>query len=173
MWIINFDETEHKMGTKAKGNIQVQQYHNLLFPWAGDQIVEIKKHITVVYCANPLEVLPPLFIFDTKAKSGSNFIIGPAWSHGLPKVSGKIRTGAKQILESLIVMKPKGGMDATMFPIFICHIILPYYPYIQQETVCDHVCKKGNGGTTHHQNRQRGQGSFPRDLSMSNSMKSS
>ncbi len=32
-------------------------------------------------------------------------------------------------------MQPKGGMNATLFPFYIRHFILPSYPFIQKETV--------------------------------------
>lgn len=142
LWIINFDETKHKMGTSIKSGIQGMRYHNPSFPRAGDRIVKCNRHITGVYCTNPLEELPPLFIFDTKAKSESNYDIDSAWCQGLPKVSGKYGTGVKQTWDSFVAMRPKGGMDTSLFPIFIQNVILPCYPYVQSETVRVPVTKR-------------------------------
>ncbi len=95
-WMINFDKTEHKLGTKAYG-IQGQQYHNLSFLQAGDQTVKSNKHIAGVDCTIPLEVLPQLFIYV--AKLYLYYIIDPAVCQGLPKVCGKFGTDVKQIWE--------------------------------------------------------------------------
>ncbi len=35
-----------------------------------------------------------------------------------------------------VAMQPKGGMDKTLFPLFVKNDILPCYPNLQKETVC-------------------------------------
>ncbi len=97
LWILNFDESEHKLGTKVKGGIQGQRHHNPSFPQAGDCIIKNNQHITGVYETNPLKPLPPLFIFDTEAKAKSNYCIDPAWCKNLHKVRGKYGLGYKKI----------------------------------------------------------------------------
>ncbi len=117
LWFINFDETKHKLGTGVKDRVQVQRYHNPLFPQAGKR----SKLITGVYSTNPLKEISLLFIFNTKAKSESNYNLDPAWCHGLSKVKRKYGTGCKREWKSFVVMWPKGGMDATLFPLYIHH----------------------------------------------------
>ncbi len=96
LWILNFDESEHKLGTKVKGGIQGQRYHNPSFPQAGDCNIKSNKYITGVYRNNPLEPLSALFIFDTKAKSESNYCIDPAWCKNLPKVRAIYGIGSER-----------------------------------------------------------------------------
>ncbi len=135
-WFDNFDETEHKLSTEGpKGGVQAQQYHNPSFPWTGDQIIKSNHHIIGVYSTNPLKALPPLYIFDTNARSESNYNIDPAWCHGLPKVHGMYGTGQLRVWDSFVAMWPKGGMDKPLFPLFIKNVILPCNPNLQKETV--------------------------------------
>ncbi len=39
--------------------------------------------------------------------------------------------------KSFVTMRPKGGMDSSLFPFFIENVILSCYPGLQKETVCD------------------------------------
>ncbi len=134
------------MHTKTlKGGLRATCYHNASFPRSGDRIVKSNHHTTIVYSSNPLEPLPPLFIFDTKAKTESNYNIDPSLCQGLPKVQGKYGTGHMQEWASLVAMRPKGGMDKTLFPLFLDNVILPCYPYIQKETVCNETGRKIKG----------------------------
>ncbi len=89
LWFVNSDKTEHDLSTDSlKNGSRGQRFVNPSFPCAGDQTVKSTHHITGVYTTNPLEPLPPLYIFETKAKNESNYTIDPAWCQGLPTVRG-------------------------------------------------------------------------------------
>ncbi len=143
LWFVNFDKTQHKLSSAGpKGGPQAQWYHNPSFSRCGDRVVKNDRHITGVYATNPLEVLPPLYIFDTKAKSESNFHIDPEWCRDLPVVAGKYGTGKKMRYPSFVAMRPKGSMDNTLYPVFLNEVILKCYPNVQKETVRDKTgCK--------------------------------
>ncbi len=94
-------------------------------------------HITGVYTTNPLESLLPLYIFETKAKNESNYIIDPGCCQGLPTVCGKYGAGKVMMWNAFVAMRPKGGMDLCLFSFFIENVILPCNPGLQKETVCD------------------------------------
>ncbi len=93
------------------------------------------RHTTGVYATNPLEVLPPLYIFDTEAKSESNYNIDPEWCCNLPSVTGTFGTGKRMTYPSFVAMRPKGFMDKSLYPLFINEVILKCYPNVQKETV--------------------------------------
>ncbi len=138
LWFINCDETDHKFSTEGpKVGVKALCYHNPSFPRTGNRIVKSSRHTTGVYATNPLEPLPPLYIFDTKSKSESNYNIDPAWCQGLPKVRGKYGTGRMMTYNSFVAMRPKGGMDKSLFPMYIEKDILPLYPTVQRDTVRD------------------------------------
>ncbi len=146
LWFINFDETQHRLDTSGpKGGSQTQRYHNPSFSRGGDRVIKNDRHITGVYATNPLEVLPPLYIFDTKAKSESNYNIDPEWCRDLPTVVGKFGTGKNMLYPSFVAMQPKGSMDKTLYPIFINDVILKCYPNVQKETVRDEDGRKVKG----------------------------
>ena len=73
------------------------RYTNPTFLRAGDRVTKSSRHTTGVYATNPLEVLPPLYIFDAKSKNENNYKIDPLWCRGLPKVSGKFGRFRKEL----------------------------------------------------------------------------
>ena len=93
---VNMDETHHELGNEGKkGGSTTVRYTNLTFSCDGDRVTKSSRHTTGVYSKNPLEVLPPLYIFDTKLKDASNYKINPEWCKGLPKVVGKFGRNKK------------------------------------------------------------------------------
>ncbi len=56
----------------AKGCHQAQHFHNPSFSQAGICLLKNDWHITGVYATNPLEILPPLYIFTLKIKTNQN-----------------------------------------------------------------------------------------------------
>ncbi len=121
---VNFDETKHQPDTLGpKGGPQVQWYHNLLFFICGDH-VKNDNHITDVYTTYTLELLPPLFIVDTKAKSKSNYNFDIEWCFGLHIVVGKYGTGYKMQYPCLYPYLQRDQLTRLLHPLFIKEVIL-------------------------------------------------
>ncbi len=69
LWFVNLDETEHALSTDSQQNrSHSQRLINPLFLHAGNHTMKSTHHITGFYTTNPIEPLPPLYIFETKAK---------------------------------------------------------------------------------------------------------
>ena len=95
---VNMDETHHELGNEGKkGGSTTVRYKNPTFSCAGDRVTKSSRYTNGVYSTNPLEVLPPLYIFDTKSKDASNYKINPEWCKGLPKVVGKFGRNKKEL----------------------------------------------------------------------------
>jgi hypothetical protein len=47
-----------------------------------ESIVESSSHTIGLYMTNPLEPLPPLYIFQTGVKDPENAILDPRWGNG-------------------------------------------------------------------------------------------
>ena len=84
---LNMDDTQHSLSTKGRKG--AMKYHNPRFNQPGDRGVDSSRHITWCYTTNLLEVIPPLYIFDSKAENSGNFKIEPYWVEGFPTVTGK------------------------------------------------------------------------------------
>ncbi len=139
MWFINFDETQHNLSTEApKQGPLGRRFQNTSFPHSSNRTVKSNQHATKVYTTSPLKPLPPLYFFDTKAKK-KKYKIDPAWCQGLPKVHRKYGNENVQTWESFVAMRPEGGMDYSLFPTFIKNVLIPCFPYLQKEGVCDPV----------------------------------
>lgn len=124
------DETQHPLSTKGrKGAVK---YHNPSFNRPGDRGVDSSRHITGVYATNPHEVLPPLYIFDSKATNPSNFKVEPSWVGNLPYVTGHFGMPRKTLFHSEVAVRPKGSMDESLFESYIRRIICQCYPNASQ-----------------------------------------
>ena len=88
-WFLNTDETHHTFSTASKkGGSTTQSYANNSFPRSGEPVIENSRHTTGVYTTNAAgEVLPPLYIFDSKAQDKLNYKIELRVSDGLPTVT--------------------------------------------------------------------------------------
>ena len=87
LWFFNMNETHHMLSNRGlKGGSTTQQSINATFSRSGDRVLETNRHTTGVYASNPLEALPPCYIYDTKSSEESNFTINPKWCKGLQKV---------------------------------------------------------------------------------------
>ena len=75
---VNMDETHHELGNEGKkGGSTTVQYTNPTFSCDGDRVTKSSRHTNGVYSTHPLEVLPSLYIFDTKYKDANNYKIDP------------------------------------------------------------------------------------------------
>ena len=76
------------------------------------------QHITGVYSTTLAgEALPPLYIFESKAKE-ENYAIDPAILVGLPTVRGKYGGDIVRTHSSNVAMRPKGSMDISLWEMF-------------------------------------------------------
>ncbi len=72
---------------------------------------------------------------------------------------------------SYIAMRPKGGMENTLYSLFIEHVILPCYLNLQKDTVQDKTHCKIKGPL--FIKTDMGPGCLGRDLSIFNTAKTS
>lgn len=147
LWMVNMDETHHDGSTEGdKGGSRAQRWANASYHRSGDRIVKNTRHTTGVYATNPLEPLPPLYIFDTSAKHTANQQIDPLWCRNLPEVQGKFGLGVVTKFGSKVAVRKKGSMDSSLFIMYFDEIFLPCYPHVQKETVRCPITKKKLAG---------------------------
>ena len=73
-YFLNTGDTQHQFSSaNRKGGLQTNSWGNNSFPRSGERVTESSRHTTGVYTVNLSgEVLPPLYILDTKAKDPQN-----------------------------------------------------------------------------------------------------
>ena len=86
----------------------------------------------------PLEVLPPLYIFDSEAENSENFKIKPSWVEGLPTVTGKFGRYKKFLYHSSVDVWKKGYMDESLSRPYIQKIVLSTYSNASRTTEQDY-----------------------------------
>ena len=83
----------------------------------------------MLYTTKPLEVLPPLYIFDSRAGNLVNFNIEPSWVEGLPDFTGKFGRDKKFIYHSSVdVWKKRVPWMRVLFRLYVEKIVLNTYP---------------------------------------------
>ena len=121
------------------------------------------RHTTGVYTFNTAgEVLPPLFIFESKATHTEKYAIQSGWikdlttrcvvkcislifysmllipfQYLLNEVTGKYGKQTLMTKNSFTRVKAKDGMDASLFWNYIRQVILPLCPNISNETILE------------------------------------
>ncbi|KAI2497543.1 hypothetical protein MHU86_16946 [Fragilaria crotonensis] len=108
-------------------------YHNPQYQHGCRRSVKSSRHVTGVYATNAAgEVLPPLFIFDSNAKTDENFRVKNSWLEGLPTITG--RFGCPTLIESssFYAVRSKGSMDDSLLNSYIEDVLLPLYPNINK-----------------------------------------
>ena len=143
-WFLNTDETHHTFSTASKkGGSTTQSYANNSFPFSGEPVIKNSRHTTGVYTTNAAgEVLPPLYIFDSKAQDEKNYKIDLRACDGLPTVTGKYGLDKVQTFHSFVAVRKKGSMDTSLWKAFNKDIILPCYPNIANKVVRCPITKK-------------------------------
>ena len=112
-----------------KGGSTTQRSINATFSRSGDRVLETNRHTTGVYASNPLEALPPCYIYDTKLIKESNFKINPEWCKGLPKVRGWFGRLEEIKCASFLSVRHKGSMDTSLFQLWFEKVIKVCYPH--------------------------------------------
>jgi len=132
---LNTDETHHKLSTASdKGGPTTNSYACASFPRSGERITESSRHTTGVYAVNLAgEVLPPLYIYDSKAKKEENFAVDPEIVERLPKVAGRYGLLKKTEFGSFVSVRRKGSMDTSLWAKFNEEVILPCYPNVAKK----------------------------------------
>ncbi|KAI2513446.1 hypothetical protein MHU86_920 [Fragilaria crotonensis] len=112
--IINMDETHHDLSvTGDKGGSRAVSYHNPAFQRGANRGVKSARHVTGAYATNSAgEALPPMYIFDSSAKSDENFRVKVDWLVGLPTVEGrpvilKLDAGPGRIVSSAAILSKR------------------------------------------------------------------
>ena len=98
--IINFDETDHPLCVQYdKGGNRALRWGDPSLPKGSQKSVRSNTHTTGLYgsTANG-SVMPPVYIFETKAQDEKKYQIKPSWCTHLPSVIGKY--GSKQLVQS-------------------------------------------------------------------------
>ena len=131
-YFLNTDETQHRFSTASKkGGSTTQGWGNVSFPRSGERVIENSRHTTGVYTTNAAgEVLPPMYIYDSKAKNEDNMTIDVLATDGLPMGKGYFGHGTERSVPSYVSASDKGGMNGTLWSEFNERVILPQYPNI-------------------------------------------
>ena len=127
---VNMDETHHDLSvTGDRGGPRAVMYHNPKYQRGCRRSVKSSRHVTGVYATNAAgEVLPPMYIFDSNAKTDENFRVKNSWLEGLPTITG--RFGCPTLIESasFFAVRSKGSMDDSLLNNYIEDVLLPLYP---------------------------------------------
>ena len=128
--IINMDETHHDLSIVGdKSGPRAITYHNPALQRAGKRAVKSSRHVTGVYASNAAgEALPPMYIYDSSAKSSANFQVKTEWLEGLPTVTGKYGCPTLQEYSSFFAVRTKGSMDDSLLNSYIEQIVIPLFP---------------------------------------------
>lgn len=146
--IINMDETHHDLSvTGDKGGSRAVSYHNPAFQRGANRGVKSARHVTGAYATNSAgEALPPMYIFDSSAKSDENFRVKVDWLVGLPTVEGRYGCPTNVESASFYAVRPRGSMDDSLLNQYIETVIVPLYPNMNKTAVFDSVSGKLNQG---------------------------
>ena len=127
---VNMDDTHHDLSaTGDRGGPRAVMYHNPQYQRGCRRSVKSSRHVTGVYATNAAgEVLPPMYIFDSNAKTDENFRVKNSWLEGLPTITG--RFGCPTMIEStsFYAVRSKGSMDDSLLNNYIEDVLLPLYP---------------------------------------------
>mmetsp|Transcript_25862 Transcript_25862/g.46878 ORF Transcript_25862/g.46878 Transcript_25862/m.46878 type:complete len:219 (-) Transcript_25862:422-1078(-) len=128
---------QHKFSTaRNKGDSTTISYANVSFPRSGERIVVSSRHITGCYTVNLAgEVLPPRYIFDSKAKEEDKFSVDPSIGIGLPEVEGVFGLYEKTYFAPYFAVCRKGLMDTSLWSQFNETVILNCYPQCDKTIV--------------------------------------
>ena len=146
LWFFIMDETHHTLSNRGlKGGSMTQRSINATILRSGDRIIETNRHTTGVYESNPLEALPPCYIYDTKSSEEMNFKISPEWCKGLPKVQGWF--GHKEEVEcsSSVACRPKKSMDTSLFQLWVDQVLKVCYPHTNKVVKRDETLGMAKG----------------------------
>ena len=90
-WFVTLDETHHKLSNEGnKGGMSTTRWANGSFPRSGDRVVSLQSHITGVYAYNLRgDMLPSLFMFESKSQEPENYKIDTRICENVPTVTGK------------------------------------------------------------------------------------
>ena len=115
--MINFDETHHPLSTEGdKGGRRALVLTNESLPRSGSRIAKDPgRHTTGVYGSTPLEPMPPIFIFDSKAKDAENARVKASWCANLPVITGRWGFDEDTTIGSHVAARKKGSMDEDLY----------------------------------------------------------
>ena len=136
-YFLNCDETQHPFTTAGnKGGSTTTRYSNPSFPRSGERGIENSRHTSGLYTVNLFgEVLPPLYIFDSKAKEEANFTVDSRNAVGLPEVTGIYGLYRPTCFSSGLSVRKKGGTDTSLWAEYNEKIIKPCYPRMSKHIV--------------------------------------
>ena len=136
-WFTSCDETHHVFSNETdKGGSRSRRWINPSFARSGDRGVKGHLHTTGVYTTNLAgEALPPLYIFESKAKNEENFSIPSDVCIGLPTVRGKYGTDKVRKYHSNIAVRHKGSMNTSLWHQFVETTHCKLYPRMSKEVV--------------------------------------
>ena len=144
-WFVTLDKTHHKLSNEGnKGGMSTTRWANGSFPRSGDRVVSLQSHITGVYAYNLRgDMLPPLFIFESKSKEPENYKIDPRICNNLPTVTGKYGGDEVKCYASEVAVRKKGSMDVSLWSTYNRKCVMaPYENRISPTPVRDPVTKK-------------------------------
>lgn len=146
--IINMDETHHNLSiTGDRGGSRAVTYHDPTIQRGAARGVKAGRHVTGAYATNADgEALPPFYIFDSGAKSDSNFRVNTEWLVGLPSVRGRFGCPTMVESESFYAVRSRGSMDEELLNQYIETVIVPLYPNMNKTAVFDADTGKLNQG---------------------------
>ena len=126
-FFLNTDETQHKFTTAGnKGGSTITTYTNTSFPCSGKRVTESSRHTAGVYTVNLAgEVLPPLYVTDTKSQLEENFAIDSRICIGLPEVIGAYGMYQPTKFTPWLAVHRKGSMDISLWTQFNENVLIP------------------------------------------------
>ncbi len=133
------DETSHEYGTKGdNGGTQSLSYTNDELPHAGHRVGKSSGgHTTGAYGSNPLEPMPPIFIFSSNVKKDEEKMkVKVEWVKGLPEVTGYWGFSSPETVPSFVAVRPKGSTDAELFEDMV-EKYSSLYPNLAPKCKCD------------------------------------
>jgi len=134
------DKTNHALSiTGHRGGPRATTYHNPLLQRGHKVKAKQGRHVTGVYATNAAgEAIPPMYIFDSSAKSERIFRIRCSWVENLPKVSGRFGCPETQHdVASYYAVRSRGSMDDSLFNNYVEEVIIPLYPNISKRARFD------------------------------------
>jgi len=135
MWIVTFDKTDHPLLNEVDASEpQAISYTNPDLPRTGGSSTRKKRHITWVYGSTAsYEIIPPLYVCDSKAKKTDSQKVKANWVDGLPKVRGRYGCPTVEEYSSYVSVRSKSYMDEELFQGYILNVIVSLYPNISQK----------------------------------------
>ena len=133
--IISWDETDHPLSRENdNGGSRSTTFTDPNLPRCGGASTRGAHHVTAVHAVMAAyEVIPPMYIFDSKAEKSENYSQKASWVEGLPIVTGKFGCDVVKKYPSFTTVTKSGSMIDKKFCQYIETCIVKLYPNLSKE----------------------------------------